>query len=98
MQFNWQANGSSSHECYFGRLYVGSVHRMIPENWESMVGVVPPERTKWYRSVSDRPWRAWVMSDEDGSEAGRFASVDEGKRAVELAATELIGDAAASAR
>jgi hypothetical protein len=87
---HWKQQTTAEHHCCVGRLYVGEVHRLIPEAWESMIGTVPADRTDWHRANADRPWRGWVMSDDGGEEIGRYETAGAAKTAVENKVSELM--------
>lgn len=96
MRLSWRAEDATRGDLYVGNIYVGSVNRMVPDGWREwpLFCDPPPEREahvaknvantrSWYEKKETKPWRAWIMKDEDGSEHGWFATRDEARQSME---------------
>jgi hypothetical protein len=89
----WQQASTQYFHLYAGKLYAGSVMRIVPENWREMgwfkAGVPDdasdfqkkshPSLIKHHETNEAKPWRAWIMSDDEGEAIGTFATLDEAK-------------------
>ena len=73
-----------------GGIYAGNVHRLIPERWRDLKDVVSSERRRWYEKHDAKPWRAWIMTDDEGQEVGRYASERDAMAALEAKVIDLL--------
>ena len=81
---NWKGEGGpGGTHCMVGKLYVGSVHRLFPENWKDIASTATPEQLRWYKKNDARPWRAWIMTDDEGDALGMYATEREAMDALE---------------
>ncbi len=82
------------NELYVGRLYVGTVARIVPEGWRDFhiykrldddeVPEVIRQNTEAMRAHHEKheakPWRGWLMFNEDGEPVGYWATEEDAKR------------------
>jgi hypothetical protein len=99
MKLKWIHN-----DLYIGRIYAGSVMLIVPTGWrERYANLKTSETTQhikdniqsttaYYEKHEQRPWRAWIMTDEDGTELGWFATQRQAGDALEEAVRKYTGD------
>lgn len=82
---------------FVGRIWIGEVRRIVPIGWRDwpMYREPPlegePEHVtrnvaamkKHHERHEAKPWRAWLSSDEDGSELGHYETEAEARCALE---------------
>lgn len=99
MRMTWQ-----DHDLYAGHLYIGSIMRVVPERWRELgtyKNEPEPGTPEYVRKNIEitrahhvrheaMPWRGWLMTDEDGSEVGYWATEEEAKLAVEIIAGDYL--------
>lgn len=87
---------------YIGRIWVGQVRRLVPGGWREWpmyrdppTADTPDHVVRNRRHMKDyheqheaAPWRAWLSSDEDGSELGWYETESEARFALEAVAIE----------
>lgn len=76
----WSKSGETTHHLCIGKLYVGSVYRLVAPNWrETNTMKETSPHFLHNERYEDTPWRAWFMHDEDGDAIGFFETADEAK-------------------
>jgi len=93
-------NGDS---LYLGRVYVGSVMCLVPEKWREFEAyrAVGTEKSdlirknienmrRYYIANEAKPWRVWLMTNDDGEEIMKCATKQDAMAALEAAAKEAI--------
>jgi hypothetical protein len=103
-----EGNTNNDVELYFGRLYIGCVRRVVPAKWrewdcyKSGPAKDSPQYMKdntasqkrYYEAREAKPWRGWLMTDEDGEEVGWWDTLDGAKASMEVAAMLAISEVA----
>jgi hypothetical protein len=87
------------HDLYAGGIYVGCVMLVVPPNWREMsiykdeyaggvdyVGRNITSAKIHHARHETKPWRGWLMTSEDGEEAGYWATIAEATRKMEAMA------------
>lgn len=96
MKLEWKKDefGRERHALYLGRIYVGSISRMVSPGWREWEHIKNPkpspggperqaQHRKWLEDHDAKPWRVWFMSCEDGDEYGWYATDDEARQTLE---------------
>lgn len=90
-------------ELFAGEIYIGQVGRIVPEGWRDFLEYQIPADARDLRDLVDRhrahherhdakPWRAYLMSSEDGEEVSFHATEAEARDALLTAARKAMED------
>lgn len=96
-ELEWRTDdyGNARQALYLGKICVGHISRIVPEQfreWKHLQGDDPKavQRREWYEKRDAAPWRAWIMTSEDGDELSWHPTDDEARAALEVAVRNTI--------
>ena len=99
VDLHWDGN-----DLYVGRVYIGAIMRMVPEGWRELDSYKLPPKVdepefvkinrenarKSHERHDAKPWRGWIMTCEDGSDVGYWATESEARNHTMALASDLL--------